>query len=147
MGLILKWLVGPIAGPVFGAALAVTLVAFGVTWTVQHWEAARLTTELATVKDSIDNPSNGWVHRFDQCQTNYGNTEAALKRQSADIAALATKTDASQKALAASMATATAQVRGVRTTTDKLLATPPSAPIGSTDACKAGARILKGTVP
>ncbi len=142
-GLIWKWLVGPIAGPVLAAALALSLAALGVTWTVQRWEISRLTTELATTKDAIDNPVNGWVHRFDQCQTNYGTIDAALKRESGDIAELAAKTDANQKALAASMATATARVRDVKTSTDKLLAAPPSAPVGTLEACRAGARILK----
>lgn len=138
-----SWIIGPIAGPILGAALLASLAALGVTWTVQRWEISRLTDELAVKKDEIENSKTGWVRRFDQCETNYATVALALKRQGDDIRNLAKATEDGNKLLADRLESAEKQVTSVRTNTNKLLAAAPTAPIGTLAACQAGAKILK----
>lgn len=141
------WLTGKIAGPVFGIALLATCIAFAVTVGVYHFELANETARADKLDSEINAPSTGWVARNTQCLTNYGNVSASLKRTSDDIEQLAKDTANGNAKTAAAMAGAVAQIRNVKGSTDKLVASPPSAPVGTIDACRAGAHILKTGAP
>lgn len=143
MGAILKFIVGPIAGYVFGAALAVLAITFAVTVGVYHWKLDAMTEDRDALKERIDNPATGYVVRNAQCGTNVAQLKSGLSRVSADVEALAQATRDGDASLKAAIAAASARLAGVKGATDKLLALPAPAAVGTLKACDAGALILK----
>lgn len=147
MTAILSWLTGKVAGPVFGIALIATSIAFAVTVGVYHFELASETARADKLEAAINAPSTGWVARNAQCETNVATLSVALDRVRGEVAELAKATAEGDAKTAVAIAGAASQIGRVRVSTEKLLATPPSAPIGSIDACRSGARILKTGAP
>ena len=80
------WQVGAIAASAAALSLSVALVASKIS---EH----RLTSQLAEVQASIDDPRTGYIVRLAQCRTNYetvsgelGRQNDAIKRQTEDSA-------------------------------------------------------------
>jgi hypothetical protein len=132
---------------VFGIAFIATALSMIVTVGVYHFELAGMTTERDALKNQIYAEGTGLIARNTQCETNIASLNVGLKNARDDINSLAASTVETNKKTIAALTAAAAQVRTVKTATDKLLATPASAPIGSTQACSAGAHILKTGAP
>lgn len=147
VGAILKWFVGPLAGPVLGIALLITGIGFVTDHLVLSWKLSNVTADRDALKDSIYHDGTGWVARTSACETNVEVLTQAVKNARDDIKSLADNSDAASARAAKMLATIAAQVSGVRASAEKLLALPPSAPVGTLDACHAGANILKRGAP
>lgn len=143
MGRILAFVGGPIAGYVFGAALAALALTFAVTVGVYHYKLADMTEQRDGYRERIENPTTGYVAKNAQCGTNVAQLTKGLDRISKEVEDLAKATKDGDARTAAIVADAVARSRGVKTSTDKLLALLAPASPGTLKACDAGALILK----
>lgn len=143
MGKIIGFVTGPLAGYVFGGALAVFAIVFAVTVGVYHWKLGAMTTERDGYRERIENPTTGYVARMAQCGTNVATLQTGLSRLTIEVKALADETRNRDKKISEALEKAGAQAAGARRSADKLLALPAPAPVGSAEACRAGAAILK----
>jgi hypothetical protein len=132
----LTWLTGKIAGPVFAGVSALLLMALATVWLVNAWKISDLTSERDDLRASLGT-----------CTANVGTLDASVKVLNGSIDKLAADTKAQNDALSKAMGLATADLRNVRGATNKLLAMPATAPVGSLDACRAGAAIYRGATP
>lgn len=147
MGAILRWIVGPIAGPAFGILALVLGIGWATTTLVARSELSTVTADRDRLKDQIDNPSTGYLARTAQCETNVAGLQVGLDATRRDIQKLGDASAANDRAVRGLMAKAAALAGDAQAKAARLLATPATAPIGSLDACTAGARILKGGAP
>ncbi len=141
--LIWKWL-APLLAPVLGIALVGALI-----WVaLDAWKIAELTADRDQLKAAIYDPSTGFVARNAQCETNVAGLTVNLDGARADIKALADKSDAQDAKSTQTMAAAVKTIlRGVSTSTARLLARPSTTVPGTLDSCKAGEAYIRGVVP
>lgn len=147
MGAILRWIVGPIAGPVFGIAALMLGIGWVTTSIVDRADLAHVTADRDKLKASIDDPATGFVARNAQCETNVVQLQAAIVRTAADIKKLGDDTIANGKRIGELMAQQRAGAAAAKAAADKLLALPATAPRGTVEACTSAARILKTGAP
>lgn len=147
MGAILKWIVGPIAGPVFGIAAVLLAVGWLTNALVDRAELASVRTERDHLKAEIYDPSTGYLARNTQCETNVAGLTVGLDHVRADVQKLADDTKASDANLRAAMARQGAIAGATKAAADKLLALPAPAAVGTLEACTAAARVLKTGAP
>ncbi len=147
MGRILGFVTGPIAGYVFGAALAALALTFAVTVGVYHYKLADMTEQRDGYRERIENPTTGYVARNAQCGTNVEQLKSGIARISKDVEDLATATKEGDARTREAIAAAVRNSQGVKSSTDKLLAMIAPAAPGTLKACQAGAAILlKGAI-
>jgi hypothetical protein len=147
MGAIARWIIGPIAGPVFGVAVILLSIGWATTTLVSRHELATVTADRDRLQDAIYNPSTGYLARNTQCETNVAQLQAAIVRTAADIKKLGDDTIANGKRIGDLMAQQRAGAAAAKATADKLLALPSTAPRGTIEACSSAARILKTGAP
>jgi hypothetical protein len=127
---------------VLGGGLLLALI-FGGVQTIRLYD---MRAQRDHLQASIEDPVTGWAARHAQCETNVASLDTSIKGLNGQVEKLAADTKSGNERNAVLMGTAIINLRGVRASTDKLLAMPAMAPVGSIEACRAGARILRGSV-
>ena len=144
MSTILKFLVGPIAGPLFGGVALFLLAAVGTEYAVLSWKIASLEADKAKLQDSIGNAKTGYLATIAQCEVNAGTYSKSLDRLAGEVKTLANDTAARDKANAARMSALNGATQAVRLRADQILALPKPAPA---NACAAATAVLRGETP
>lgn len=140
---IASWIIGPIAGPVLGSALAVSLVGHGVSWGVNHFEFA----DMQKQRDAADERARVSARSGDTCIVNLATIDTKLDENTSQIRAWQKAGEDSTKRAQEAQETVHKAVAATRAAVAKLQSAPRVAPIGSFEACKAGIAAVRGDVP
>lgn len=139
----IAWLTGKLAGPVLGAASVVLLFGLITLWAVDAWKISSLTSD----RDSLRAELKVATDNLSTCHASIGTLEGAVSGMRGDIDKLAKDTKNQNDSLAKAMSAQVPLLRGIRASATKLLSMPPTAPVGSLQACAAGAAVYRGPMP
>lgn len=136
------FLTGPLAGPICGSALVLSLIGGAVVWAEGSWKVASLERDKAKLEASIADPETGFVARNAQCETNVAQLSGALTRSNQSIADWQARAAAADARAAKAIDAARASTRAASEQATRILALQP---IG--DVCKAALDLVRSPNP
>lgn len=137
---LISFVVGPVAGYVFGGLLIASLLGHVVSWAVNHFEFA----DMVKQRDAAIAQTRDATRSVDRLSVNVATMDATLERNISQIKAWQKEGEDSTKRAEANQETVRKTVAAVRANVGKLLSAAPTAPLGSFEACKAGIQSLRG---
>ncbi len=140
---LLAWIVGPIAGPLLGGLFAVSLLGWGITSAVNHFEFA----DMQKQRDAANELARAAQRTTDVCAVNVATLDVSLNRNISQIKEWQKQGEDATKRAQDATETVRKTVAGVRVSVGKLLSAAPTAPVGSFESCQAGIQALRGGVP
>jgi len=147
MTALLKFFIGPIAGPLFGIIALGALIGNAVQWGVWSWRISLIEADRDSYKERIENPDTGYTRQVTQCLTN----TTGLREAIADVDKNAKDREDGDKArdegLQKSMAATAKQAKGALDNSALILARPTVTTPGTLASCSAGEKYLRGALP
>lgn len=145
MSVILAWLTGKIAGPVFAGAWVFTLFTGGAYIAYERLQVSHLTAERDTFRAEIYTPNTGYAARTVACEVNVGTLRMSVSTLNDMINKLADDTKAHDAMLLANMSSLLSKQQSIKASTDRVLAL--QAPADPAAVCPQAANILKKGAP
>jgi len=136
------FITGPLAGPIFGSALVLSLIGGAVVWAEGSWKIASLEHDKAKLEASISDPKTGFAVRNAQCETNIAQLSGALTRSNQSIGDWQARAAAATARAAKAIDAARASTRAASDQATRILALQPSG-----DVCKAALDLVRNAKP